>query len=147
VNRLLADFVVVVHFAWILFMLAGIILTICAAVGVYVLRVRGGFWERYFDWWIFRTLHGLGIVFVAILPLIGRYCPLTIIEYILRRNNGQEVTESNFFIVRQIERFVYPEVDPELIVSITVIVAGITLFVYAARPPAKIKKILKGKFF
>ena len=143
-NRLLADFVVVVHFAWILFMLAGIILTIGAAVGVYVFRVRGGFWERYFDWCIFRTLHVLGILFVAILPLIGRYCPLTIIEYILRTNNGQEVTESNFFIVRQIERFVYPEVDPRLIVSITVIAAGFTLLMYAARPPAKIKKILKA---
>ena len=65
--KILADLVVLIHFAWILFMLWGFFLTMCGSISIYVLRREKDRWKIFFDRWIFRTIHLGGIVYVILL--------------------------------------------------------------------------------
>ena len=80
VYRILADVLVVVHFSWILFMLIGFFMTLWTVIANYVFRRPSHFLDR----WLFRTIHLGGILFVAVLTVLDKYCPLTIWEYNLR---------------------------------------------------------------
>ena len=129
--KVLADLIVVVHFAWILFMLAGFILTLC-----------GLFWREFFDWWLFRILHLCGIIYVGLLAALRQYCPLTILENTLRQKYNPELTYPGSFIVHYIEKLVYPDINLLIILIPTVIIAVFTIVVFVIKPPEKIRKIL-----
>jgi len=132
VYKILADIIMMIHFAWILFMIVGFIFTL------------GGFiWKRYFDRWIFRTVHLLGILFVVILAILGEYCPLTILENNLVAKYDPSLTYPGSFIAHNIEKLVYPEVSPVIIIVPTIIIGLITLVVYIIKPPMRIVEILK----
>lgn len=128
--KVFTDLIVVVHFVWILFMLLGFILTLC-----------GFFYKRFFDRWLLRTLHLFGILYVGLLALLGRYCPLTILENTLREKYNPELVYPGSFIIHYIERLVYPNVNPLIVLIPTVIIAVFTMVVFIIRPPAKIKRI------
>lgn len=132
--KIIADIIVVLHFIWIIFMLLGFFLTI-----------YGFFRKDFFDWWLFRTLHLSGILFVGVLTALKRFCPLTIIENISRARYNPETTYPGSFIVHYIEKLVYPDVNQFLLRAGTVFVAVFILFVYIIRPPTKIKKLISGK--
>ena len=120
----------VLHFAWIVFVLLGFALTIRA------------FWKpEFLDRWIFRTIHLAGIVFVAALEIFGKYCPLTIWENALRARYDPELAYPGSFIIYFIEKLVYPEIDPLALIIPTVIIAVFTLAMFIARPPAKFKRL------
>lgn len=126
---ILADTIVVMHFAWIVFMLAGFIFTVAA------------FWhKKFFDKWLFRTLHLCGIVYVSSLAILGKYCPLTIWENTLRQKYDPGLTYPGSFMVHYIEMLVYPEVNPGIILIPTIFIAIFTIFVFIKKPPKKIKK-------
>ena len=73
-NSLLADIVLIVHFAFVLFVVGGLALIwIGAAAG----------WEWVRNFW-FRVAHLAAIVFVAGEALLGIWCPLTVWEARLR---------------------------------------------------------------
>ncbi len=133
--RLLADLIVVVHFAWILFMLIGFVLTLL-----------GFWWKKFFDKWLFRTLHLLGIVYVGLLAVLREYCPLTILENALREKYSPHLTYPGSFIVHYLQRLVYPDIQPLMILIPTMIIAIFTILVFIFRPPRKIKRIFV-KFF
>ena len=127
--RILADALVVIHFVWIVFMLAGFALTVCA------------FWKpALFDWWIFRTIHLAGIIFVAALEILGKYCPLTVWENTLRRSYNPSHAYPGSFIVQYIAKLVYPEIDPLVLVIPTVFIAVFTLIVFVLRPPRRFQR-------
>ncbi len=128
--RALADMIVVMHFFWILFMLSGFVLT-----------VRGFFHAGFFDRWLFRMLHLLGILYVGLLTLLREHCPLTILENVLRQKYDPGTRYSGSFIVHYIGRVVYPDVDPAVIIIPTIIIALFTLTVFILRPPAKVRQI------
>jgi len=128
--RVLVDIIVVVHFTWIVFMLAGFMLTI-----------YGFFWKKFFDWWLFRSLHLFGIVYVGLLAVLREYCPLTILENFSRQRSAAEGGYSGSFIVHYIEKLVYPNVNPSIILIPTIFIAVFTIVVFIIRPPSKIKKI------
>lgn len=130
--KLLADIIVVIHFGWILFMLLGFILTL-----------RGFFYRRFFDRWLFRTLHLCGIIYVGLLALLREYCPLTILENILRVRYNPELRYPGSFIVYYVEKLVYPDVNPLIILIPTVIIAVFTILVFIVKPPAKIRRIFR----
>lgn len=136
-----ADTIVVIHFGWILFMLFGFSLTAYGGFAVYILRTRKARWERFFDRWIFRSVHVCGILYVALLSVLREYCPLTIWENALRRSYDPDMQYPGSFLVHHIERLVYPNVHPLVIVIPTVIIAAFTLGMFVVRPPAKIKKV------
>jgi hypothetical protein len=127
-QRTLADIVLVIHLIWIIFMLYGFVLTVRAFW-------RPAFWDR----WLFRTIHLAGIVFVASLELLHKYCPLTIWENALRQP-GQSGSEApNYFIMGYIERLVYPDVSPLVYLLPTYGIALFTLVMFLVKRPAKFR--------
>ena len=113
--KLLADILTVIHFVYILFMLYGFTLTI-----------RGFFHKDFFDRWVFRTLHMFGIIFVAILAVMNKYCPLTIWEANLMTKYNPVTEYTGGFIVRQIESLLYPDVNPLVVTIPTYFIALFT---------------------
>jgi hypothetical protein len=127
--KIIADIIVVLHFIWIIFMLLGFFLTI-----------YGFFYQKFFDWWLFRTLHLAGILFVGLLTILQKFCPLTILENISRARYSPESTYPGSFIVHYIEKLVYPDVNQTLLRLGTILVAVFILVVYTTKPPEKIKE-------
>jgi len=119
----------VVHFAWILFMLLGFVSTVRA------------FWHpKCFDRWLFRTIHLLGILFVAALELLNKYCPLTIWENALRGHYVPDTDYPGSFIIGHLEELIYPNVSPLVVVIPTIFIAVFTLTVFILRPPSKFRR-------
>jgi len=132
VYKIIADIIVVLHFLWILFMLLGFILTIW-----------GFFWKSFFDWWLFRTLHICGILYVAVLAILREYCPITILENTFRVRYSPLSTYPGSFIVHYIQKLVYPDVNPLILITSTVFIAVFTLVIFILRPPLKIREIFR----
>ena len=130
--KIFADIIVVMHFVWILFMLLGFILTLA-----------GFWWRNFFDKWLFRTLHLCGIAYVGLLTVLRQYCPLTMLENTLRVKYNLDLTYPGSFIVHYIEKLVYPDINPLIILIPTVIIAVFTIIVFIVKPPAKIRKIFR----
>jgi polyferredoxin len=79
VRALAADLILVVHFAFVSFVVGGLAVTWIGAA----LRWR---WVR--NWW-FRVAHLAAICFVASEALLGVMCPLTVWEDALRGRGGE----------------------------------------------------------
>ncbi len=127
--RVLADIFMVVHFAWIVFMLLGFVLTI-----------RAFFRPAFFDRWLFRTIHMAGIVFVAALEALKAYCPLTLWENALRRHYNPSHEYPGSFIIGYLERLIYPDASPEVVMIPTVLIALFVLAVFIIKPPARFRR-------
>jgi len=125
--KILADTIIVVHFLFILFMLSGFFLTAHALF----------FKRKFFNWWLFRSLHLLGILYVASLSLLGKYCPLTILENHFRSRYGVSSAYSGPFIIHYLEKLIYPEVNPLIIQIPTLFIAIFTIVVFIVKPPKK----------
>lgn len=123
--KLLADLIVVIHFIWIIFMLLGFLLTLQAF-----------FYKRdFFKWFRFRIIHVLGIFYVALLSILGRYCPLTILENYLRSRYDPNLVYPGSFIIHYLEGLVYPQVNPLIILIPTGFIAVFTVFAFILKPP------------
>ena len=127
-HKILADLIVLVHFAWILFMLAGFFLTVSAF-----------FHRAIFDWWGFRTFHLVGILYVSLLAAMGKFCPLTVSENSLRMKHDPNLVYPGSFIAHYLEKIVYPDVPPRFILIPTFLIALFTVVVYCVRPPVRHK--------
>lgn len=138
IYKILSDFLVFLHFIWILFMLYGFVLTFYYTI--FPVNAR-----HFFDRWLFRTLHVAGIFYVASLTVLGKYCPLTIWEYNLRQRFEPATDYTGSFIVRYIEKLVYPDVNPLIIQIPTILIAVFTVVVFVFRPPAKFKRKSKDR--
>ncbi len=90
IAKLLADFVILIHFLWIIFLLFGL---------VWAWRSLG-----------VAALHLAGLILTLILNLGGWYCPLTDVENYLRGLHDPNLTYAGSFIVRWIEKAVYVDV-------------------------------------
>ena len=133
IYKILADIIVTMHFAWILFMLIGFIFTLCGFF-------RKDFWDR----WLFRTIHLFGIVYVSSLAVMRKDCPLTLLENALRTKYNSAMTYPGSFMVYYVEKFVYPEVNLLLILIPTAFIAIFSIIIFIRKPPAKIKQIFKN---
>jgi len=131
--KIFADAIIVVHFLFVLFMLLGFLLT------VYTIFFR----HRFFDWWLFRSLHLLGIFYVASLSILGKYCPLTLLENQLMSRYESSSVYSGSFIVHYLEKLVYPDVNPLTIQIPTIFIAIFTIVAFIVKPPKKIKNIIR----
>jgi hypothetical protein len=97
---------------------------------------------RFFDWWLFRSLHLLGIFYVASLSILGKYCPLTLFENQLMSRYESPSVYSGSFIVHYLEKLVYPDVNPLTIQIPTIFIAIFIIVVFMVKPPKKIKSIM-----
>ena len=131
VYKLLAEIILVVHFLWILFMLYGFGYNVVGLL--FNKKLLSNFW--------LRTIHLLGILYVASLAVLGKYCPLTILEAKLRQKFDPTFSQPNSFIIYHLEKIVYPNIDPIVIIVPTVVIALFSFLVYIIVPP---KKFLHG---
>lgn len=96
--RLLADLVLYVHFGFVLFVVAGLLLILAGGV---------------LDWgWVrnrkFRIAHLLAIGVVVLQAWLGVLCPLTNLEMWARQRSGGE-TYAGGFVAHWVERLLYYE--------------------------------------
>lgn len=126
----LADLTMLIHFAWILFVII-----------VFALTLRAFRRPRFFDRWIIRTIHLVGILYVGALEALGKYCPLTDLENYLRRTAEPGSDYPGSFIFHYIARLVYPDVSLTLLMIPTLTLALTTLIIFILRPPAQIKRL------
>jgi hypothetical protein len=131
--RLLADVLMALHFLWVLFVIAGVILILW---GIFFKR-------RILDWFWFRTIHLLGIIYVGALSIQGMLCPLTIWEIQFRAKADPEGTYTGSFIIHYMQKLVYPALDPVILQMATISLGIFTILVYFFAPPQKLRKLLK----
>jgi len=134
--KIFADGIIALHFLYVLFMLFGFFLTIYGVL----------FRSRFFDWWLFRTLHLLGILYVASLSILGKYCPLTLLENELRLRFDPSLAYAGSFIVHYLEKMIYPDVNSLVIQIPTIFIALFTIAVFIVKPPEKIRRIMDWLF-
>jgi len=111
--KFLAEIILIIHFLWILFMLFG-----------FVYNVVGLFFNKNLlkNFWL-RTIHLFGILYVAVL------------ESKLRQKFEPNFINPESFIIYYLEKIVYPNINPIIIVIPTVLIAVFSLIVYIVKPP------------
>jgi len=127
--HIIADIILVVHLGWIIFMLYGFVLTIRAFW-------RPAFWDR----WLFRSIHLGGIIIVAGLEILGKYCPLTLWENALRHRYNPANDYPGNFILGYIDKLIYPDVSPLVYLLPTYGIAIFTLVMFVVKRPAKFRR-------
>ncbi|HSQ05509.1 MAG TPA: DUF2784 domain-containing protein [Burkholderiales bacterium] len=121
---MLADLVLVVHFAFVLFVVGGLAL-------IWLGAALGWHWIR--NQW-FRLGHLAAIVYVALEASIGMMCPLTVWEDALRG-----VHEEKSFIARWIHALLFYDFPEWVFTAAYVAFALAVIATYWVVPPAKNK--------
>jgi len=109
-----ADTVVLLHFLWVIFLITGAV-----------------FGRRYK--WV-KRLHIAGIASALTIQIFGWYCPLTYLEVWLRRMHDPSHGYSGSFIINYLDRILYINLPPDLIMVMTVVVAIISFWIYLRKP-------------
>ncbi|MBA3061338.1 MAG: DUF2784 domain-containing protein [Nitrospirae bacterium] len=108
--KILADIVVFVHFLWILFLIFG------AFFGRKNRRIK--------------IFHISGLAFAFVMQLLDWYCPLTHLEVWLREKHNPALTYSGSFIIHYLEKLIYIELSPYLILILTILLCGFNTWIY-----------------
>lgn len=126
-----ADLLVAAHFLWVAFMIGGFVVQMTALRSA---RLR--------EWTVIRAVHVAGILYVATLTIIGRPCPLTVWEALLRRTHDAAQPEA--FLVRWLERLLYPDVDPMVVYIPTIILAILSVLSMWLAPPERLRRLFRS---
>ncbi len=121
-NLLLADLVLVVHFLFVLFVVAGLPL-------IWIGAAAGWRWVRQFG---FRACHLAAILVVSIEALAGIWCPLTILEDALR---GHAAERS--FIERWLHALIYYDLPPWMFIAAYLAFATAVMLTWWRIPPQR----------
>ena len=124
-NTLLADIVLVIHFAFVVFVVGGMV-AICAGAAL------GWAWVRNLK---FRIAHLAAIVFVAGEALAGVWCPLTLWEDALRGSSGDKS-----FIARWIHRLMFYDLPEWIFTTAYVLFALAVAAAFWLVPPRAARK-------
>jgi hypothetical protein len=119
---MIADLVVVVHFAIVLFIVGGLI-------AVWLGAALGWRWVR--NRW-FRYLHLAAIGYVALEALLGIACPLTVWEHLLR-----DGARADSFVGRWVRRLLYYDAPEWVFTTAYVAWALATLATLRLVPPRR----------
>jgi hypothetical protein len=126
-NGLLANIILVVHFAWAAWMISG-----------FVLALLGFRWPRLWEWKVFRITHLLGLLGTSTTPFwADGICPLTEWEWQLRStsaaSSGNAGSES--FIIQWMRDVLFLDIDPLILSLTTGAIALVTVILFFVRPP------------
>ncbi len=110
--RILAEIALVLHSIWIVFL------------------VIGGIWGR--KRLSVGAVHVGGLVFAVAMQMAGWYCPLTHLEFWLRRRLYPGTGYEGSFIIHYLERFVYPDVSLRLVFVLTIVLCVMNVFLYVS---------------
>ncbi|HQR10284.1 MAG TPA: DUF2784 domain-containing protein [Casimicrobiaceae bacterium] len=105
--RILADLVILLHAAFVAFIVIGLALIL---VGGY----RGWAWVRFPS---FRIAHLLAIGYVVVQEWLGFTCPLTTLESELRAKAG-EATYAGGFVAHWLDRLVFYQAPPVVFLTV-----------------------------
>jgi hypothetical protein len=108
--KVLADIVVFVHSAWILFL------------------IFGAFWGVKNK--VVRIVHVSALVFALIIHIFNWYCPLTHVEVWLRSKHDPLRTYAGSFIVHYVERIIYIGLPSYALLGLTVFLCGFNAWYY-----------------
>jgi hypothetical protein len=112
--RITADFIVSLHFLWIVFL------------------VIGAFIGRRHRW--IKILHIAGIGFAITIQIFGWYCPLTHLEVWLRQRHDPSLGYSGSFIINYVQKLVYIELSERIIFSATLFLIAASVWIYLQKP-------------
>ncbi len=108
--RILADIVVVTHLLWIFFLIVG------------------AYWGRKHR--AVMVAHGAGLVFAVVSQIFGWYCPLTHLETRLAAKQNPALAYPGSFLAHYAEKLVYINVAPATIFVLTLVLVGVTAWIY-----------------
>lgn len=120
---LLADLVLIVHALLVLFIVGGL-------AAIWIGACAGWGWVR--GWW-WRATHLLAMTVVALLPLLGIACPLTVLEDWLR--HGEQGTQG--FVQRWVGRLLYYDLPAWVFTLAYVAFALLVLWTWRRIPPRR----------
>lgn len=123
----LADLVLAVHVAFILFVVGGQVLIIAG-------WILGWTWPRH---WLFRLLHLLAIGFVMLQAWLGVICPLTTLENFLRAPVVGGVTYESGFIRYWVRELVFYTAPGWVFTLIYTVFAGFVVVTWFVYPPRR----------
>jgi len=115
--RIAADITVILHLLWITFL------------------IFGAFIGRKFKW--IKRLHIGGIILALVFQFFGWYCPLTHLEIRLRKMHDPSQSYSGSFIIHYVEKIVYLNMSPGVILALTIILAIVSVWLYWPRNTKK----------
>lgn len=124
-QSLLADFILIIHFAFVAFVVGGLAL-------IWIGAAAGWRWVRHF--W-FRVAHLAAIVCVAAEALLGIWCPLTVWEARLR---GIEAEKS--FVASWIQLILYYDLPEWVFAAAYVLFALVVIATWWLIRPAMARK-------
>ncbi|MFW6134235.1 MAG: DUF2784 domain-containing protein [Elusimicrobiota bacterium] len=127
IYMILAVSVIFLHFLYIVFMVFGFIFNIYALF----------FKKELLNYFYLRLIHFIGIIFVFSLELLGKYCPLTLLENYLYKKAAPHLTYTGSFIIHYLEKIIYPDVNPLIVIIPTGVLAVSTLLIFIFYPPKK----------
>jgi hypothetical protein len=128
IYRLLADLVVVVHAAYVAFIVLGLV-----AIVYGIARRRA--WARNF---YFRWLHLLMIAVVVLEAWLGITCPLTDWEHYLRERAGQSAYQGDF-IAHWVHEVLFFELPTWAFVAAYTLFGAIVLATFVVAPPRRLR--------
>lgn len=108
--KFLADVVVVIHFLWILFL------------------IIGAFWGKKYKF--IKFLHLGGLSFALLIQIFNWHCPLTHLEIWLRSKHHTSSSYEGSFIIYYLEKLIYLEISPWIILTLTVILFFTNIAIY-----------------
>jgi hypothetical protein len=111
-ESILSDIVLVVHFAWIIFIILAFPVSLCFRLSS------------------LRIFHTVALVFTIIMQATGTLCPLTILEEYLRRKKTAGFTYDGSFIISWLRRLIYIEDLGVSLVVIHVLTLAFLAFVF-----------------
>jgi polyferredoxin len=121
---LLADLVLLLHVAVVLFVVAGLLLVVGG-------NLAGWLWVN--DWW-FRLAHLLAIAIVVGESWLGIACPLTTLEVWLRAQAGP-APQVESFIAYWMQRLLYYRLPPWVFICAYTIFGLVVLLAWWRFPP------------
>ncbi len=111
--KMFADFVVLVHFLWIVFLSLG---------AIWGVRSK-----------VIRIVHVFGLSLAILIQVLGWYCPLTHLEVWLRSKHYPALIYTGSFIIHYLEEIVYIELSRAMVFGLTIILCLFNLWIYLAR--------------
>jgi hypothetical protein len=124
--QLLADAVLLLHFAVIVFVVGGLMV---------VLAGNAAGWSWVNGWW-FRLAHLLAIGVVVVQSWLGQLCPLTILESWLRVQAGAQAYQQSF-IEHWVQRIIYYDIPLWVFTLLYTAFAALVVLAWWRYPPRR----------
>lgn len=124
--QLLADAVLLLHFAVVVFVVGGL-------AAIVVGNALGWRWVN--DWW-FRITHVAAIGVVVLQSWLGQHCPLTVLESWLRVQAGFPAYDQSF-IEHWVQRLIYYDIPFGVFAAVYTVFGAIVILAWWRFPPRR----------